>query len=57
VFEHRIIAFLFCDTILVNWHEWSGLTMKDDKDPMYNQVEQAIFEKELDQDALDVIKR
>lgn len=31
--------------------------MKEDKDQMDNQEEQEIFEKELDQDALDVIKR
>ena len=31
--------------------------MKEDKDQMDNQEEQAIFEKEIDQDALDVIKR
>jgi hypothetical protein len=36
--------------------EWS-LSMKEDKDQMDNQEEQEIFEKELDQDALDVIKR
>jgi hypothetical protein len=31
--------------------------MKEDKDQNDNQEEQVIFEKELDQDALDVIKR
>lgn len=31
--------------------------MKEDKDQMDNQEEQEIFEIELDQDALDVIKR
>jgi hypothetical protein len=31
--------------------------MKEDKDQMYNQEEQVIFEKEIDQDALDVIMR
>jgi serine/threonine-protein kinase RIO1 len=38
---------------LENWHEWSNLSMKEDKD----QEEQVIFEKELDQYALDVIKQ
>ena len=31
--------------------------MKEDKNQMDNQEDQEIFEKELDQDALDVIKR
>ena len=31
--------------------------MKEDKDQIVNQEEQEIFEKEIDQDALDVIKR
>ena len=31
--------------------------MKEDKDQIDNQEEAEIFEKELDQDALDVIKR
>jgi CRISPR/Cas system CMR subunit Cmr6 (Cas7 group RAMP superfamily) len=34
-----------------------GLFMKEDKDQMDNQEDQEIFEKEIDQDALDVIKR
>lgn len=34
-----------------------GLFMKEDKDEMDNQEDQEIFEKEIDQDALDVIKR
>ena len=34
-----------------------GSFMKEDKDQMDNQEEQEIFEKEIDQDALDVIKR
>jgi hypothetical protein len=36
--------------------EWS-LSMKEDKDQMDNQEEQAIFEKKIEQDAFDVIKR
>jgi hypothetical protein len=34
-----------------------GLFMKEDKDQIDNQEEQEIFEREIDQDALDVIKR
>jgi hypothetical protein len=34
-----------------------GLFMKEDNDQMDNQEDQDIFEKEIDQDALDVIKR
>ncbi|MDQ1002751.1 hypothetical protein QFZ28_003151 [Neobacillus niacini] len=33
----------------------SGLLMKEEKDQMDNQEEQEIIEKEIDQDALDVI--
>jgi hypothetical protein len=57
VSKHQIIAFLFCDTIRVNGQELRGLSMKEDKDQMDNQEEQEISEKEIDQDALDVIKR
>lgn len=31
--------------------------MKEDKDQMDNQEEQEVFEREIDHDALDVIKR
>jgi hypothetical protein len=34
-----------------------GSFMKEDNDKMDNQENQEIFEKEIDQDALDVIKR